>query len=77
MSAERQARFVECATRIATYAGDNFNRGMRAYYLSMAAMSWFLHPWLMVAVTTWIVLVIYRREFRSNTLEAFVAGPRT
>jgi uncharacterized membrane protein len=74
LSAERQARFVECATRVAAYAGDNFNRGMRAYYLSMAAMSWLLHPWFMVAVTTWIVLVMHRREFRSNTMEAFVAG---
>lgn len=73
-SAEHEARFVECASRVAAYAGNNFNHGMRAYYLSMAAMSWFLHPWVMVATTTWIVLVLYRREFRSNTLDAFVAG---
>ncbi|HXX85361.1 MAG TPA: DUF599 domain-containing protein [Casimicrobiaceae bacterium] len=73
-SAEREERFVECASRVAAYAGYNFNHGMRAYYLSMAAMSWFLHPWLMIAATTLIVLVLYRREFRSNTLEAFVAG---
>jgi len=47
---------------------------MRACYLSMTAMAWLLHPWLMVVATTWIVLVMYRREFRSNTLDAFVAG---
>jgi len=63
------------ARAFATGVGDvialavsNFNRGMRAYYFGLAALSWFLHPLLFALVTLWVVGVVYRREFRSQTL---------
>jgi len=34
----------------------------------------FLHPWLMIAITLWIVWVLYAREFRSRTLDVLGAG---
>ncbi len=49
-------------------AGKHFNMGMRAYYFGMAALSWFLHPLLFILLTTLIIAVTYRREFRSHTL---------
>ncbi len=52
----------------------SFNLGLRAYYFSLAMLSWFLHPVAFVIVTTWVVAVIYRREFRSRTLRALMAG---
>jgi uncharacterized membrane protein len=58
--------------RITSYAGVNFNNGLRAYYFALAAMTWFLHPWLMMAATGWVVLVLYHREFSSRTLQALV-----
>jgi uncharacterized membrane protein len=51
-------------------AGDEFNRGIRAYYFGLAAVSWFVQPWLFVAVTTLIVAVLVRRDFMSQTLKA-------
>ena len=39
-------------------------------YVGIAAMSWFVHPWLMIVSTIWSVRVLYAREFRSRTLEA-------
>lgn len=70
----------ECAQDIAragllvSFASSNFNQGLRSYYFAMAAMSWFLHPWLMMLITVWIVRVLYAREFRSRTLEVLHGG---
>ncbi len=51
-----------------SYAGDEFNRGIRAYYFGLAAVSWFVHPWMFIALTAMIVLVMARRDFASPTL---------
>lgn len=66
----------ECATaaRRAARMGDlavkHFNDGIRAYYFGLAALTWFIHPWTFVVASSWIVLVLWRREFRSKTLAA-------
>jgi len=70
----------ECASEMASlslvvsYASGNFNQGLRAYYFAMAAITWFLHPWLMMVTTVWIVWVLYAREFRSRTLDVLSGG---
>lgn len=65
---DESRRIAERAATIATSTARHFNRGMRAYYFGLAALSWFLHPWLFIALTAWVVLVLYRREFRSRLL---------
>jgi len=69
---EQYAPHINRITRIASYAGSNFNHGLRAYYFAVAAMGWFLHPWLMMVATAWVIFVLYHREFRSKTLKAIV-----
>ena len=54
---------------IVSFANRNFNQGLRAYYFGVAALSWFLHPALMIAMTLGVIYVLYQREFRSQTLE--------
>lgn len=54
---------------ILSFANRNFNQGLRGYYFGVAALSWFLHPWLMIAVTLGVIYVLHQREFRSRTLE--------
>ena len=54
---------------IVSFANRNFNQGLRAYYFGVAAMTWFLHPALMIAMTLGVIYVLYQREFRSQTLE--------
>jgi uncharacterized membrane protein len=61
------------AHRLATVnslAGDEFNRGIRAYYFGLAAVAWFIQPWLFLGVTTIVVVVLYRRDFASPALAA-------
>lgn len=63
-----------CIARLATLAAVHFNRGLRAYYFAMALLAWFIHPFALIATATWVVLVLYRREFRSRTLDILKRG---
>jgi len=56
------------AAAIATCASKDFNQGMRAYYLSLAALAWFLHPIAFMATTTLVIAVLYWREYHSRAL---------
>ena len=69
---EQYAPVINRIARITSYAGSNYNHGLRSYYFAVAAMAWFLHPWLMVAASLWVIYVLYHREFRSKTLQALV-----
>jgi uncharacterized membrane protein len=67
---EQHAVPINAIAKITSYAGENFNNGLRAYYFALAALAWFLHPWLMLVGTVWVIAVLYRREFASRTLRA-------
>jgi uncharacterized membrane protein len=71
------AAFVERAATIASLGGENSNRGLRAFYFAMAAMSWFLHPLLFMAASALVVGILYHREFRSRTLLALMETAAT
>lgn len=67
--AAREA-FADRAGRVMGLAAESFNDGLRAYYMSFAAVSWFVSPWAMVAASAGVVWVLFRREFRSEVLVA-------
>jgi uncharacterized membrane protein len=50
-------------------AAKHFNDGLRAYYFGLAALAWFVHPYLFIAATAWVVVVTHRREYHSATLK--------
>jgi uncharacterized membrane protein len=70
--AEQYASHIDRITTIVVFANGNFNNGLRAYYFGVAALSWFLHPVLMMVVTAGVVYVLHQREFRSKTLTALL-----
>ena len=51
-------------------ASRHFVEGMRSFEYALAALAWFIHPWLFLAATILVFVVIYRREFASRTLRA-------
>lgn len=67
---EDHTQYVEEAGKVNALAGDEFNRGIRAYYFGLAALTWFIQPWLFLCVTTLVVVVLYRRDFSSQALDA-------
>ncbi len=60
--------------RIISLAVYHFNMGLRTYYFSLALLVWFIHPVAFMITTTWVVAVLYRREFHSKTLKALASG---
>ena len=69
---EQYAPVINRIARIVSYAGTNFNNGLRAYYFGLGALAWFLHPWLMIVATAWVIYILYYREFKSKTLQAML-----
>jgi uncharacterized membrane protein len=67
---ERRTRLAEPSSRVLTLAVTNFNGGLRAYYFALAVLSWLVHPLLFIAVSTWVGLVLVRRQLRSRTFHA-------
>lgn len=61
-------RYADSAARVASRAAEHFNNGMRTFYFGLAALSWFLEPRLLILLSALVVIVVYRREFRSHTL---------
>lgn len=61
---------VARAARISDIATRHFNSGIRAYYFALAALGWFVHPWLLITASVFVLLVLWRREFHSATLAA-------
>ncbi|MFO1323828.1 MAG: DUF599 domain-containing protein [Burkholderiales bacterium] len=59
---------------LSALAGDEFNRGVRAYYFGFAAMTWFISPQHFIAFTAIILAVLWRRDYRSHTLRVLQGG---
>ncbi len=71
---EEELAYARGGAMVASLAAKHFNHGMRAYYFGMAALSWFMHPLALLPSVLLVVLVLYRREFRSRTLQALSIG---
>jgi len=63
-------RFAQKHAAVNRCAGDDFNRGLRAYYFGLAVLAWMLSGWLFVLATTVVMYVQARREFNSPVVRA-------
>lgn len=76
---ENEDECVRCsqgAARLAGGAGEHANAGLRAYYFGMAGFAWLLHPLALGIAATWVVAVMYRREYMSRALNIISNQPR-
>jgi uncharacterized membrane protein len=56
-------------------AGQHFNRGQRAFFLALGYLGWFAGPWMLLASTTAVVVVMWRRQFASAAQRALLIEP--
>jgi len=63
-------RHIVKTARLATVAATHTNDGLRTIYFAIAGLGWFLHPLIFMAACTWVLWVVYRREYRSKALAA-------
>ncbi|PZP49523.1 MAG: DUF599 domain-containing protein, partial [Azospira oryzae] len=67
--------FARKVAQVNGLAGDEFHRGIRAYYFGLAALTWFVQPWLFMVATALVIFVLYRQNFASAALKALQAEP--
>lgn len=49
-------------------AAEHTNSGLRSFYHAIGAIAWFFHPVLFMLATTWVIIILARRDFFSRTL---------
>ncbi len=59
---------VQRALAMSQNAGKHFNRGLRTFFFALGFIGWFIGPIYFMVATTWITLVLYRRQFYSSSL---------
>ena len=67
-------RNFDAVAKVLDRAAHSYNYGLRAYYFALAALGWFINPWVFMSACAGIVFVLYRREFESSTLKALVTS---
>ncbi len=73
VAAERAAERV---IRMNIIAGSHFNEGLRAIFLSIGYLGWFINPYVFMLTTTIVIVVLTRRQFFSEARLAILdAGP--
>ena len=66
---DRDGPIATLMGKLSSLGSQHFNDGMRGYYFALGTLSWFVHPLMYIAVTSWVVIVLHRRDFRSKLLQ--------
>ena len=45
-------------------SGRHFARGQRAFFFALAYLGWFISPWLLIATSVAVAIVLWRRRWR-------------
>ena len=70
VTTEERERYAFYAARVIDLAGLSYNHGLRAYYFALSVLAWFVSPYLFILSSSFVVAVLYRREFKSRSLLA-------
>ncbi|MDA0281081.1 MAG: putative membrane protein [Pseudohongiellaceae bacterium] len=70
--AQAVPRDFKAVAKVLDRAAHSYNYGIRAYYFAMAALAWFINDWFFMAACAVVIFVLYRREFKSSSLQAMV-----
>ena len=67
-TSEACTRHAERTAALIGMAAEHANSGLRSFYHAIAAIAWFFHPLLFMLATTWVILILARRDFFSRSL---------
>lgn len=65
---------VERVIDLNVIAAKHFNAGMRALFLSIGYLGWFVNAYLFMAMTIFVLFVLVRRQFFSEARDALLKG---
>ena len=63
------------AAEINIRAAYNFNRGLRATYFALAALTWLLGPWALMIATGVVAWLVWSRDFASHSRAVLLDPP--
>jgi uncharacterized membrane protein len=75
MNADLRKYALQMAT-VQDQAAHSYNYGLRAFYFSLAAVCWLVHPVLLMITSAFVVYTLYQREFNSKSVKAITEGQR-
>jgi len=61
---------AERVGRLCEVAGLHFNRGQRAFFFALGYLGWFISPWLLMVTSIAVAVVLWRRQFASDSRRA-------
>jgi uncharacterized membrane protein len=61
---------AERVGRLCEVAGLHFNRGQRAFFFALGYLGWFIGPWLLMVTSVAVAIVLWRRQFASDSRRA-------
>jgi uncharacterized membrane protein len=64
--------FARRAGLVCGDAGRQFNRGQRAFFFALAYLGWLIGPLPFIITTAAVVVVMWRRQFNSDSREAII-----
>jgi uncharacterized membrane protein len=67
---------AERTAKLIGIAAEHANSGIRSFYHAIAALAWLFHPLLFMVATTWVTLILARRDFFSRSLRLIAGPPR-
>jgi uncharacterized membrane protein len=63
---------VQRTARLFETAGLQFNRGQRAFFFALGYLGWFVGPFALIVSTVATVVVMWRRQFASDSYRAML-----
>jgi uncharacterized membrane protein len=70
---EKAARAADRVIRLNVIAAKHFNAGLRAIFLSLGYLGWFVNAYVFIIMTTFVIFVLSRRQFLSDARQAIAA----
>jgi uncharacterized membrane protein len=74
MDPEGARKAAEQVVAMNIIAAKNFNAGLRAIFLSIGYLGWFVNAYVFVAMTMFVFFVLIRRQFYSEARTAIMSG---
>jgi uncharacterized membrane protein len=57
-------------------AAGQYTHGLRAFFLAIAVLAWFVNPWVFAGATVVIVIALANRQFNSKARYVAVAASK-
>jgi uncharacterized membrane protein len=66
---DEMLRYADIAAKLNAEAGQQYNKGQRAFFFALGYLGWFVHPYFFLFTTLCVVIVLSHRQFASKAVK--------